>query len=184
MAIAALMKLTYDDLCLFPDDGKRHELIDGDHFTTPAPKTNHQNASGNLVVLLDAFVRKNQLGRVFAAPFDVVFSDFDVTEPDILFVGKDQDEIITEDNVRGAPALVAEILSPTTAEMDRKTKLRLYEKYGVSEYWLVSPEAENVQVLALRGGKYDLLGNFSGSQKVHSEVLKGFTCKAAEVFEM
>jgi Uma2 family endonuclease len=67
--------------------------------------------------------------------------------------------------VRGTPALVIEILSPTTAEMDRKTKLRLYEKYGVREYWLVSPEAENVQVLVLRGGKNELLGNFSGSQE-------------------
>ncbi len=184
MATATRVKLTYDDLLLFPNDGKRHELIDGEHIMSPSPKTKHQKASINLTALLFAFVRKANFGQVFAAPLDVMFSDFDVTEPDLLFISREHEEIITEDNVRGAPDLVVEILSPNTAEMDRRTKLRLYEKYGVREYWLVSPEAENIQILVLRGSKYELLGNFSGTQEVHSEVLDGFTCKASEVFQV
>ncbi len=184
MATATRVKLTYDDLRLFPNDGKRHELIDGEHIMTPAPRTNHQKASMNLSRLLDTFVRVHNSGHVFAAPFDIVFSDFDVTEPDTVFISRARENILTEDNVRGAPDLVVEILSPSTAEMDRKTKFRLYEKYGVREYWLVSPEAENVQIFALRANGYELLGNFTGEQQVRSEVLSGFACGAEEVFKV
>ncbi len=184
MAIATRSKLTYDDLRLFPNDGKRHELIDGEHIMTPAPKTSHQRASINLATLLHTFVRAHNLGAVFSAPFDIVFSDFDVTEPDLIFISRARENILTEDNARGAPDLVIEILSPSTAEMDRKTKFRLYEKYGVREYWLVSPEAENVQIFALRANGYELLGNFTGGQQVRSEVLSGFACGAEEVFKV
>lgn len=184
MTIPTQVKLTYEDLSLFPDDGKRHELIDGEHIMSPSPKTKHQRASINLAALFHAFVRKVSLGQVFTAPLDVIFSDFDVTEPDLVFVSHERETTITEDNIRGAPDLVVEILSPTTAERDRKIKFRLYEKYGVREYWLVSPEAENIQIFVLRGGKHEMLGNFSGSHEVRSEVLKGFTCKASQVFEM
>ncbi len=151
---------------------------------TPAPRPYHQRASMNLSLLLESFVRNHGLGQVYAAPIDVVFSDYDTTQPDLIFISHDRKNILAEYNVRGAPDLVVEILSPNTAEMDRRTKLRLYEKYGVREYWLVSPEAENIQILVLRGSKYELLGNFSGTQEVHSEVLDGFTCKASEVFQV
>lgn len=183
MALAARIKLTYGDLRLFSDDEKRHELIDGEHIMTLSPRIIHQNASGNLFALLRDFVRKHKLGRVFAAPVDVVFSDFDVTVPDILFVSRERAQIITEENVRGAPDLVIEILSPSTAEMDRKTKFRLYEKYGVREYWLVAPDAEIVQIFALRANGFELVGNYSGAQEIRSEVLTGFVCQAEEVFE-
>ncbi|HEX7593091.1 MAG TPA: Uma2 family endonuclease [Anaerolineae bacterium] len=182
MAIATRVKLSYDDLRLFPDDGKRHELINGEHIMSPAPKTRHQNASGNLFARMHAFARQHNLGRVFAAPFDVVFSDFDATEPDILFISREHETILTEDNARGAPDLVVEILSPSTAELDRKVKYALYEKYGVREYWIITPDAEIVQIFARRPVGYELLGNFSGKQEIHSEVMSGFTCRAEEIF--
>ncbi len=182
MAIAMRVKLSYDDLHLFPGEGKRHELIDGEHIISPVPKTTHQNASGNLSALLHAFARQHNLGRVFAAPFDVVFSDFDATEPDILFISRERETILTEDNARGAPDLIVEILSPSTAEIDRKVKYSLYEKYGVREYWIITPDAEIVQIFALRDGGYELLGNFSGKQEIRSEVLSGFACQAEAIF--
>ena len=182
MVTPTRVKLTYDDLRLFPNDGNRHELIDGEHIMTPAPKTNHQRVSMNLSRLFDTFVREHRLGHVFAAPFDVVFSEFDVTEPDILFVSREREMILTEDNARGAPDLIVEILSPSTAEIDRKVKFSLYEKYGVREYWIITPDAEIVQLFALRAKGYELLGNFSGKQEVRSEVLTGFACRAEEIF--
>ncbi|MDE3087761.1 MAG: Uma2 family endonuclease [Chloroflexota bacterium] len=182
MAIAARVKLSYDDLRLFPEDGKRHETIDGEHIISPVPKTAHQNASGNLSALLHGFARQHSLGRVFSAPFDVVFSDFDVTEPDLLFISREREKILTEDNARGAPDLIVEILSPSTTEIDRKVKYALYEKYGVREYWIITPDAEIVQIFALRPGGYELLGNFSGKEEVRSEVLSRFTCRAEEIF--
>ncbi len=121
---------------------------------------------------------------MFTAPIDILFSENDATEPDIVFVSRENESIIKEDNIQGAPDLLIEILSPSTAAIDRKTKFRLYEKYGVREYWLVSPEAENVQIFVLRGSGYELLGNFSGQREVRSELLNGFTCQTSEIFQV
>ena len=78
------LKLTYDDFLLFPDDGRRHELIDGEHYVTPSPNTKHQAVSGNLHFMLRAWLEQHPVGRVFYAPFDIVFTQFDVVEPDLL----------------------------------------------------------------------------------------------------
>jgi len=77
------VKLTYDDFVLFPDDGKRHELIDGEHYVTPSPNTKHQKVSGNLFLLIGTWLEQHRIGQLFFAPFDVVFSQFDVVEPDL-----------------------------------------------------------------------------------------------------
>lgn len=80
----ARVKLTYDDFLLFPDDGRRHELIDGEHYVTPSPNTRHQAVLGNLHFLIRSWLERHPVGRVFFAPFDVVFTRFDVVEPDLL----------------------------------------------------------------------------------------------------
>ncbi len=183
MVVASNVKLNYDDLQLFPNDGKRHELIDGEHIMAPAPETKHQDTAGNLFALLRAFVRQNKLGRVFVAPVDVVFSEYDVIEPDIVFVSRTHQQIVTKANLRGAPDLVVEILSPSTKEIDRKTKFKLYEKYGVREYWIIDPDAETIEIYALRAAGYALLQKFSRGDVVRSEVLPGFACAVDEIFE-
>ncbi len=183
MAIATHVKLNYDDLQLFPNDGKRHELIDGDHIMSPSPKTHHQTVALNLAAMFLAFVRKHKLGRVFAAPFDVVFSEWDVVVPDIVFVARARIRIITEAHIRGVPDLIVEILSPSTADMDRRTKFKLYEKYGVREYWIIDPDDESVEVFVLREQGYTLLKRFARGQKAHSEVLTGFACAVDDIFE-
>ena len=111
-------RLTYDDFLLFPDDGRRHELIDGAHYVTPSPNLRHQDL----------------VGRLFLSPFDVVFSFHDVVEPDLVFVASDQLDILTAQNIQGTPALVVEVLSPSTRKRDREVKRRLYERAGVREY--------------------------------------------------
>ena len=102
-------KFTYQDYLLFPNDGKRYELIAGDRYVTPAPRIRHQKISTNLQGFLFDFVKKNNNGLVLSAPTDVVFSDMDVVQPDLLFVSRDRASIITEDNIQGAPDLVVEI---------------------------------------------------------------------------
>jgi len=139
-------KFTYEDYLLFPDDGKRHELIDGDHFVTPAPRTKHQRVSGNLYRLLSTYVHQKRCGAMFAAPTDVVFSDLDVLQPDLLFISTDRASIITEKNIQASPDLLVEILSETTRRTDEVIKRKLYERYGVPEYWIVDPELETVKV--------------------------------------
>jgi Uma2 family endonuclease len=140
-------RLTYDDFLLFPDDRKRHEIIDGEHFVTASPNTRHQVLVGRLYFAIEWFLRQHPgVGRVFVAPFDVVFTRWDVVEPDLLFIAGDQADILTDTNVQGAPALVVEILSPGTRNTDEQIKRRLFERAGVREYWLVDPELDVVKV--------------------------------------
>ena len=139
-------KLTYEDFLHFPDDGRRHELIDGEHYVTPSPNTRHQRLVARLFDAIYGHLKVSLDGEVFLAPFDVVISNFDVVEPDLLFVAADQSAILTDKHVRGAPALVIEILSPGTRKTDELTKRRLYERAGVREYWIVDPELEVVKV--------------------------------------
>jgi Uma2 family endonuclease len=140
------VKLTYDDFLLFPDDGKRHELIDGEHYVTPSPSRKHQAISWNLTIIIGSYLESHPVGRAFAAPFDVVFSNFDVVEPDLLFISNARLEALTSKNVQGAPNLVVEIGSPSTRRRDEIIKRTLYERFGVEEYWVIDPELETIAV--------------------------------------
>jgi Uma2 family endonuclease len=146
------LKLTYDDFVLFPDDGKRHELIDGEHYVTPSPNMRHQQISGDLFGLIWRYLEAHPIGRIFHAPLDVVFSRYDVVEPDLLYVSNARAaEVLTSANVKGAPDLVIEIGSPGTRKRDETIKRHLYERSGVSEYWVVDPEVDVVRIYRRTG---------------------------------
>ena len=146
-AAPADTRFTYDDFVLLPDDGKRHEIIAGEHYVTPSPNVRHQRLVRRLLLEIELYLKTNpRAGEVFPAPLDVVLSHFDVVEPDLLFVAGDQTGILTEKNVQGPPALVIEVLSKSTRKRDAQTKRRLFERSGVREYWLVDPELDAVQV--------------------------------------
>jgi Uma2 family endonuclease len=141
------MKLTYDDFVLFPDDGKRHELIDGEHYVTAAPNIRHQQISMELAFLIRRWLEEHPVGRLFHAPLDVLMSQFDVVEPDLIYLSNERAaEIMTKLHLRGAPELVIEIGSPSTRQRDETIKRHLYERTGVSEYWFVDPELDVVRV--------------------------------------
>jgi Uma2 family endonuclease len=149
------VKLTYDDFVLFPDDGLRHELIDGEHYVTPSPNKTHQQVSMNLILLIGTWLEAAPTGRLFHAPFDVVFTQFDVVEPDLLYMSNARAaEILTAANVQGVPELVVEIGSPGTRRRDETVKRRLYERSGVTEYWVVDPELDAVRVYARDGQNF------------------------------
>ena len=140
------VKFTYDDLLNFPNDGKRHEIIDGEHYVTPSPNTKHQTICTNLTVVLGTYLKHHPVGAVFVAPFDVVLSDLDVVEPDLLYISRERAGMLTDQHVRGAPDLVVEILSPGTRKTDEVTKRKLYERFDVREYWVVDPELDTFKV--------------------------------------
>jgi Uma2 family endonuclease len=147
-AARADSRLTYDDFLLFPDDGRRHEIIDGEHYVTPSPNLRHQRLVGRLFLSIGNYLAAHPgAGQLFLAPLDVVLSYHDVVEPDLLFVAGDQSAIMTEKNIQGPPALVIEVISKSTRKKDAQTKRRLFERTGVREYWLVDPELDLVQVL-------------------------------------
>ena len=149
------MKLTYDDYLLFPDDGKRHELIDGEHYVTPTPILRHQAIAGRLHLLIASYLKAQPIGRVFFAPLDVILSRFDVVEPDLLYVSRDRCADLLKDWVRGAPDLVVEIGSPSTRRRDETIKRTLYEREGVIEYWIVDPEIDVVRMYRRSGDRFE-----------------------------
>lgn len=179
------VRFTYEDFLLFPDDGKRHEIIDGDHFMTPSPATKHQRASGRLSAAFVNFLKVHPLGEAFAAPFDVILSDEDIVEPDLLFVSADRRAIITDKNVRGAPDLVIEILSETTRKTDEIIKRKLYERYGVAEYWIVDPDLETVKVYRMTDHGYVRAAELSreAGDQLATPLLPDFAVSLAELFE-
>ncbi|MFO0972180.1 MAG: Uma2 family endonuclease [Phycisphaerae bacterium] len=148
------VRLTYDDFRALPDDGRRYEIIDGDLSMSPSPVTRHQVIVGNLFAILREHVRRHALGRVFIAPFDVVLGNMDVVEPDVIFVSTQRAAIVTDRNIQGVPDLLVEVLSPATAERDRRTKRNLYARAGVPWYWLVDPDANELVELQLVGRDY------------------------------
>lgn len=145
---ATKRKLTYQEYVCFPDDGKRHEIIDGDHYVNPAPSTYHQYVSRRLQFQLYALIELKEFGSVIDAPVDVQLTPTDIVQPDIVVVLK-QNRIITPTKVKGSPEHLIEILSPSTASNDRTLKRALYERSGVGEYWIVDPFEQSLTQLVL-----------------------------------
>ncbi len=180
------VRLTYDNFLLFPEDGKRHELIDGVHYVTASPALGHQELVGRLYLAIGNFlVGRRHLGRVFLSPADVVLSYHDVVVPDLLFVAGDQQDILTEANVQGPPALVVEILSPSTRRRDEGIKRKLFDAKGIREYWIVDPKGLRVTVFRRRDdGQFPRLMELSAGQALQLEtpLLPDFALSIDELF--
>lgn len=177
------IKFTYEDYCLMPED-RRYELIGGEFFMVPSPSVIHQRVAANVEAILREFVREKECGEVLYAPLDVVLSSQDVVQPDIMFISKERSYIVTDANIQGAPDLVVEILSPSTAEKDRTMKKKLYARHGVRELWLVNAGAQVVEIYSLEEGeeKPPRLYARSDRRPLVSPLLKGLSVNLDEVF--
>ena len=179
-AIKPKPKLTYEDYASLPDD-ERCELIDGELIPMPSPKKIHQR----LILDLSWILRRLEemgLGELFIAPFDVILSATNVVQPDLIFVSSARAHIITEDNIRGAPDLVVEILSPSTAGYDRTTKRNLYARHGVREYWLIDPYGKTATVLILGANGYNTYAVYGEGDTLTSPTLAGFSLNLSDLF--
>jgi Uma2 family endonuclease len=154
--------LTYSDYAALPDDGRRYELHRGELSVTPAPGTRHQGAVLALTVLLYEHVKSRGLGTVFVSPTDCILSDVTVVHPDVLFIATDRLSIISERGIEGAPTLVVEVLSPSSARLDRDRKMKLYAEHGVPSYWIVDPESRSIEAYAFAGAEYARAGRVIG----------------------
>ncbi len=171
MMAATRIVLTYADYAALPDDGRRYEIHEGKLSVTTTPGTKHQEVTGNLLVALHVHVTTQGLGKVFPARTDVILSDLTVVEPDIVYVATDRLGLISERGIEGAPTLVVEILSPSTAQTDRHTKMQLYARHGVPWYWIVDPDSRTVEVYALGEGGYALSTRVAGDEQLSAEPL-------------
>jgi Uma2 family endonuclease len=179
-------KLTYDDLvAMFPEgDRLRHELIAGEHFVTPAPTNRHQELSLRLTLSIGVHLEKHSdQGKLYAAPFDVVMTPYDVVEPDLLVVLGDQLHILTEANVKGVPGLVVEILSPGTRKRDQTLKRQLFDREGVREYWMVDPDRNRVIVhRRAADGSFPLATTLDASATLTTPLLPGWSLALGRLF--
>ena len=176
-------KLSYEDYALIPDDGQRHEILEGEHYATPSPFFRHQLVSSRLHVHLSLGARER--GVVLSAPMDVILSPHDIAQPDLLFISNERTGIITEPNIQGAPDLVIEILSESTRRRDEGIKLERYDRCGVPEYWMLDPKRKATKVYRREGGKLRLAANLSAAagDVLTTPLLPGLAIPLAEIFE-
>jgi Uma2 family endonuclease len=147
MATGIKQVLDYDDYAAIPSDGKRYELIGGDVYVTPVPSPRHQWASKKLRRQLEDYFETRGLGRVFNAPIDVILTPHDIVQPDLVVVTDEAQ--ISARGIEGAPALLVEVLSPSTESYDRATKARRYAALGVPHLWLLDPQRQRLECLRL-----------------------------------
>ncbi|MEF8797451.1 MAG: Uma2 family endonuclease [Salinivenus sp.] len=146
--------LTYEDYFLIPDDGKRHEIIDGEEYTASSPTTSHQRVVGRLLVAIHQHALCQNGGEALTR-CDVILSDHDIVQPDVFFVAAERRHIVKERGIEGAPTLIAEVVSEGNRRHDEVRKRKLYERHGVPEYWVVDPALETVKVYREPEGGYE-----------------------------
>ncbi|MBI2265346.1 MAG: Uma2 family endonuclease [Armatimonadetes bacterium] len=175
------VKFTYRDYLGLPED-KRYELIDGEFHLTPAPGELHQRISRELEFELMMYCKSHKGWILYDAPFDVVLSDINVVQPDILLIHAKRKGIITPHYVRSAPDICIEILYPSTSQRDVEVKRQLYLKYGVQEYWIVDPEAQTVEVLLAGKDFFETHRVFTVATPLSSPLLPDLSLDLRKVF--
>jgi len=179
--VKAKIKFTYQDYLCLPED-KRYEIIEGELTMVPSPSWSHQTISMKIFQALANYVATRNIGEVRYAPVDVILSEEDVLQPDILYIAKPRSGIIKEKGVYGAPDLIVEILSTASRERDRGIKRKIYAKYGVKEYWIVDPEARTIEVTSLGERGLETVQVYPEGSTLVSPLLKGFSLNIKNIF--
>ena len=182
MVVEPKLRYTYRDYLDLPETAERCELIDGEYWIMTSPTGPHQGAILNVGSELWRFVRANRLGKAFIAPFDVILSPDDVFQPDVMFISNERMRRYTGDNIRGAPDLVMEVLSPSTAERDRGVKRDRYARFGVREYWIADLEARLIEVLTASDNGFATAGVYGEGDTLLSPLLRGLRLDVSEIF--
>jgi Uma2 family endonuclease len=174
---------TYEDYLNLPDNGKRYEIINGELYMVPAPTLGHQDTVGEFHLAIGNFLKTNPIGKIYLAPTDIIFSDIDVLQPDIVFISKEKFDILRRENIQGAPDLVVEVLSPGTEKRDRTIKLKAYSKFGVKEYWMANAEKATVEVWHRRGKKLVFHAVLDRAQTLTTPLLPGLEISLEKIFQ-
>lgn len=157
--VDAERKFTYEDYLTLPDEsGHRFEVLNGTLVKEPSPNVMHQRVSRRLQRLLeDYFLQADPGGEIFGAPLDVTMGETTVVQPDLFLVSGEQQHIIGENRIDGAPELIVEIISPSRSRKDRLEKMQVYQKNEVEHYWIVDPQQRTLECFALAGGVYSVV---------------------------
>lgn len=167
------LSLTYEDFLQLPDDGRRYEILDGELFMSPAPRPIHQWVLLNLVTYVRDHVVVHDLGDVFIAPVDVLLSEHDIVEPDLVFIAKANEHIVGDTNIRGVPDLLGEVLSPSKPTYDTRDKLSVYARCGVPFYWWLDPDKRTLSELRLVDRAYQVVVELSANDEFRPTLFPG-----------
>jgi Uma2 family endonuclease len=179
MTIGLKQILDYEDYAGIPPDGKRYELLEGDLYVTPAPSPLHQWVSKRLQRQLEEHFEARGLGRVYNTPVDVILTHHDVVQPDLVVVTDLRQ--VSGRGIEGPPALLVEVLSPTTAAQDRGAKSRRYAALGVPHLWLLEPESRRLECYRLEGQAYRLVADATGEAGLEHPDWPGLTVRLADL---
>ena len=172
---------TFDELAAeMPETNQPTELWDGELIMSPSPRPSHQKIVFHFARLLEDFVIARQLGIVHISPCDVVLSQSRVVQPDVIFISQAK-EGITQNQIRGVPDLVVEVISEGSWRRDRIDKKALYEQYGLPEYWIIDPETRAIEVFVLDQGAYHLHCRASDDEPANSKLLSGFALSFSQL---
>lgn len=179
------VRWTPADLDLFPDNGNRYEIIDGELFVTRAPNWQHQKACTRISSALDAWSLETGCGEAVQAP-GIIFSDADHVIPDVVWISKERLAVILDQagHLTSAPELVIEVLSSGTEneKRDRELKLKLYSTRGVQEYWILDWRKQQVEVYRRHHSLLQLVGTFFSNDELNSPLLPGFSYPVGRLF--
>jgi len=162
------------------------QILNGVTVIAPSPFGFHQNIISNLVLLIGNHAKLHKSGKILTSPLDVIFEEgYNVLQPDLIYIKKENLSIFDSNgHIHGVPDLLIEIISASSVSRDTVEKFKIYEKYGVNEYWIVFPEQKVIEVFVLKDGKYSLLCSTENSEGiVTSIVLHNFKFNVADVFE-
>jgi Uma2 family endonuclease len=166
---------TFDELSAkMPETNQPTELWDGELIMSPAPRPSHQKIVYRFARHLEDFVTSRQLGEIILSPCDVVLSQSRVVQPDIIYISRARQGII-QNQIRGVPDLVVEVISEGSWRRDRLDKKALYEQCALPEYWIVDPERRTIEVFVLKAGAYQLHCRAAGDEPATSPLLEGFS---------
>jgi len=176
-------RVSYAELARWPDDGRRYELYDGEAIVVPAPNWTHQRIVLNVARILKAYER-DAGGGVVIAPFDIVLSQHDVLQPDVVYFGAEKRA--RQHPLEAAyvvPDLAVEVLSRSTERRDRGRKMDLLARYGLPEYWLIDPIGRSLEIYGKQGDTLALAGAFESAQRIGSPSLPDLVVDFARLFQ-
>lgn len=160
--------MTAAEFLSLPETNLPTELLNGELIQMPSPITEHQRGVRRTARLLEDTVPN---GEVFIAPLDTYFDDLNIVQPDVIWVAEGSPCAILDKHLRGAPDLIVEVLSPGTIRRDRKTKFRLYQKYGVREYWIVDLAEKLVEIWQGVEGRFQIVDIYGSDEVIESPLL-------------
>ena len=176
------VKVTYFEYSTLPETGPRYQLVEGELIMTPAPSYRHQTVQVRLTVALYNFAEPRGLGIVRGSPLDVILSQDSSPQPDVVYVSAARRSIIAPEGLRGAPDLCIEVLSERTKSLDRVAKRALYARHGVTEYWIVDPDANTVDLYRLQEDPNEPAIKLTASDTLTTALLAGFTLDLRAIF--